>query len=427
MSASANGSLVLPTGFTFYRAGFVDFDKIFKLLDWNPAASSLTIDLSSCESSNYQVLALLILYAWHLTSRGYSVSLKYGISTYGSTKMLTKMGAIQWRDILMNDGMDFGFRPGKQTYALRRRSDVQNTINTARNVINNYVIKFPEYLSYIISELLYNATEHGRSQATIEGCKVIVPSVFQFGYYPQLKRLSFLFADLGMGIRAHLEQAYPPFPSNQDAIIYALRPNVSGTFSSQAEPYTVKNNAGLGLTYSSLMLKRLKGNMYIVSHDGVVHVSPEDFTSRRLQNPWPGTFVLINLDLSAALDISLEQLLSEIQSKAETEVAGASANEDSKRLHVSIYNYFGKYAEDKDAAIKFRDQYIFPAIADGKMIELDFSEVETAPHSFLNALLATPVHQLGIKAYQWLTIKNALGSIHEIVRGVLDSNLPKLS
>jgi len=36
-----------------------------------------------------------------------------------------------------------------------------------------------------------------------------------------------------------------------------------------------------GIEYSSLMLRRLKGDMYLVSHDGLVHVSPEDVTSRK--------------------------------------------------------------------------------------------------------------------------------------------------
>lgn len=86
---------------------------------------------------------------------------------------------------------------------------------------------------------------------------------------------------MGVGVKAHLEQTYDPFPTHQEAIAYALRPNVSGTFRQQSQPYAVQNNAGLGLTYPSQMLKRLKGDMYIVSHDGLVHVSPEDVTTRQ--------------------------------------------------------------------------------------------------------------------------------------------------
>src|SRR5260370_9313768 len=183
--------------------------------------------------------------------------------------------------------------------------------------IRNYSIGFPEYLSYIISELLYNATEHGRRAAVVDNCQVMVPAIFQFGLYPQLNRLSFLFSDLGIGIKNHLEQSYPPFPTHQDPMIYSLRPNVSGTFQQQSQPYSTGNNAGMGLTYSSLMLKRLKGDMYIVSNNGVVHVSPEDVTSHQLKSSWPGTFVLINLNVGSAPGVSLQELMSEIRISAQ--------------------------------------------------------------------------------------------------------------
>ena len=340
--------------------------------------------------------------------------------------MLANMGALDWRQVLVNDGRDFSNSPSRKTYALRRRAEVQNTINNARRAIRNYSIGFPEYLSYIISELLYNATEHGRRMAVVDNCQVLVPAIFQFGLYPQLNRLSFIFSDLGMGIKAHLEQSYPPFPTHQDAITYALRPNVSGMFQQQSQPYAKQNNAGMGLTYSSLMLKRLKGDMFIVSHNAVVHVSPEDVTSHQIRNFWPGTFVLINLDVGGAPSVSLEDLMAEIRMSAQKELEGASQREESDRYVVSIFNYFGKYAEDKDAAIMFRDRRLMPAIEAGKKIDLDFRDVDTAPHSFLNALLATPVRRLGMKAYQQIRIYNAPGTIHEIIDKVMEDNLPRI-
>ena len=231
-----------------------------------------------------------------MTVNGCVVTFRYGAANSGLTSMLATMGALDWRDVLLNDGRDFGNGPGRKTFALRRRSDVQSTINNARQAIKKYSIGFPEYLSYIIAELLYNATEHGRHLAVTDNCHVIVPAIFQFGLYPRLNRLSFFFSDLGVGIKTHLEQSYPPFPTDQEAIIYALRPSVSGTFQQQSQPYGTRDNAGMGLNYSSLMLKRLKGDMYIVSHNGVVHVSPEDTTSHQIRSYWPGTFVLINLN-----------------------------------------------------------------------------------------------------------------------------------
>jgi hypothetical protein len=104
----------------------------------------------------------------------------------------------------------------------------------------------------------------------------------------------------------------------------------------------------------------------------------------------------------------------------------ANDKEDAGKYYVSIFNYFGKWAEDKDQAINFRDKRLMPAIEQGKKIDLDFRDVETAPHSFLNALLAGPVQRLGPKAYQWIRVYNAPGMIHEIVYTVISSNLPEM-
>jgi hypothetical protein len=415
--------LQLPRKFTFHR-GFVDFDYVFEYFDWSLRDVPVLVDLTTCESANYQALALLVQYVWFIALNGCRVTFKYGVPGSGPTLMLTKMGALNWLQVLATDGRDFGNRAG-QMFALRRRSDVQNTINTARRAIQNYKVGFPDYLSYITYELLYNATEHGCKYSEFDGCRVVVPSIFQFGRYPASDRLVFFFSDLGVGIKAHIERAYPPFPSDQDAIIHALRPNVSGTFRQQSSAYAVSNNAGMGLTYSSLMLKRLHGDMYIVSHKGLAHISPEDVTTRSLKHTWPGTFVLIDLNISEAPKVSLEDMLREVRVKAETELSTVEQEEQAERYYVNMQNYFGKWAEDKDAAIRLRDSHIIPAIQEGKKIDLDFRGVETAPHSLLNALLATPVKRLGIKAYQRIRVYNATGSIHEIINAIFESNLPE--
>jgi hypothetical protein len=173
------------------------------------------------------------------------------------------------------------------------------------------------------------------------------------------------------------------------------------------------------------MLKRLRGDMHIVSQDGVVHVSPEDVTSRRLVQRWHGTFVLINLNMKETPDVSLSDLLAEIQRSAQVEESGATSRDREGTFYLSVFNYFGKYAEDKDAAITYRDRHLLAAVSAGKKLELDFRDVETAPHSFLNALLATVVQRLGFKAYQYVRVYNARSSIREIIDGILEANTPR--
>jgi len=419
-------NLKLPIHYSFYKKGIVDFDSVLQHMDFSVERREIIIDLSSCDSSNFQALALLIQYAWYLSTQGCSVSFRYAYAGSGSTKMLRKMNATDWRSVLLTDGMDFGSGPGRQTYALRRRADVQSTINYARRAIQMYEVGFPEYLSYIISELLYNATEHGRRQAEVDSFRVAVPAIFQFGYYPQMKRISFLFSDLGVGIKQHLEQSYPAFATHHEAIIYAMRPNVSGTFKAQSEPYAVSNNAGMGLNYSTLMMKRLRGDMYIASHNGLVHVSPEDVTSRQLSSAWPGTFVLVNLNIADNAGITLESLMAEVEASAKKEVSQFEDGERENIFSVSMELVFGQYAEDKDFAINYRDRYLLPAVLSGKKLDLDFQNVKTAPHSFLNALLATPVKRLGVKAYQRIKIRNATGVTREIIDTILDHNTPQM-
>jgi hypothetical protein len=128
--------VTLPTSFTFSSKGGVDFDKMLRYFDWTFRGCPVTIDLTTCDSANFQAMALLIQYAWWLTMNECAVTFKYGVGARGPTKMLSKMGAFSWREILENDGLDFDAGFGGKTFALRRRSDAKNTINSARDAIN---------------------------------------------------------------------------------------------------------------------------------------------------------------------------------------------------------------------------------------------------------------------------------------------------
>ena len=91
--------------------------------------------------------------------------------------------------------------------------------------------------------------------------------------------------------------------------------------------------------------------MHIVSHSGLAHISPDDVTTRTLKHSWPGTFVLVDLNISEAPSLSLQDLLSDIRGKAEAELTDIERREDEYKYYLNVENYFGKWAEDKDAAI----------------------------------------------------------------------------
>lgn len=55
---------------------------------------------------------------------------------------------------------------------------------------------------------------------------------------------------------------------------------------------------------------------------------------------------------------------------------------------------------DKSSAIAYRNRYLIEAVDKNKTILLDFENVESSTHSFLNALLASPIRRMGMKAYK---------------------------
>ena len=69
------------------------------------------------------------------------------------------------------------------------------------------------------------------------------PSLVQFTWYKNKEEMSFIVADLGMGIKKHLELAYPPFANDIEALKSAIKPAVSGTVEA-SDPYRAKNNEG---------------------------------------------------------------------------------------------------------------------------------------------------------------------------------------
>ena len=91
-------------------------------------------------------------------------------------------------------------------------------------------------------------------------------------------------------------------------------------------------------------------------------------------------------------------------------------------VSIEIRNHFGRYAEDKDRAKKIRDEKILPALAEDKSLIIDFEDIVSAPHSLLNAMLATPIERLGLAAYKKIKIINAAPEIRETLDFIFDDN-----
>lgn len=414
-------TLALPTVFAFRDHGIYDFEKSLSFFDWSIKNRPVKIDLTQCKSANYQTLSLLVLYAWTLVENGCSVSFIENDNETGASSMWRRMGARGFMNVLLQDGVNFNGAPSKPLLKVRDSIDFKRATETAESYTEGFNVEFGKTLHYVLSELLYNTLEHGKNVKNVKGRQTRIPSIAQFTWYQTHNEIHFIIADCGVGIKKHIEQTYPGQESHEEAIRLAIKPQVSGTFALN-DPYTQKNNAGIGLFISTNIIRRLNAEMHILSGDGLLHISPRDITAKSLEYSWPGTMVLVTIRLDRTSSPNLLQMMQEFRESAFKEQKNADNSEEKSTYYISINNYFGKYAEDKEAAIKFRDKRISPALEENKRILLDFAEVISSPHSFLSALLASPIKRIGMGAYKVIKITNATADIRETIDFILDEN-----
>lgn len=413
-------TIKLPSRFSFKDHNVAEFETALSIFRWDLQDIPVIIDMRSCSSPNYQTLSLLVVYGWHLKSRGCKV-------TYlddhpdGASELWRKMGARGTFPVLFSENQQFVGNSMKPLLAVRNTRDFKNVIETAESYTDGFAVEYASTLRYVLSELLYNALEHGSTYGIGKGSNIKVPAITQFTWYAKSNEIHFIIADCGMGIKKHIEQAYPGQESDIDAIKLSLKSQRSGTFGLH-NPYTDKNNAGMGLYISSNIIRRLNADMYIISGNGVVHISPRDVTGKFLPNKWQGTFVLVTIRLEKFSAFNLHKTMQEFREAAEQEQLKARHIEASEKYYININNIFGRFAEEKESAIKQRDKKIFPELNSGKNIVLDFDDVASCPHSFLSALLASPIKTLGMSAYKRIKIVNASSEIRETIDFIFDDN-----
>lgn len=413
----------LPKRFAFRHHDIHDFDKVLNIFDWEIYDSPVKIDIRDCSNANYQAISLLVLYAWHLKSNGCTVEILIDHEAEnGASVMWKKLGALGTFPILFEPNQQFKGDPLKPLFAVRNgnnQQDFKDVISGIEKYTECFNINYTKTLRFIISELLYNTLEHGRKYS--EKLEIPIPSIVQMCWYREKDEIHFIIADLGIGIKAHLEQTYPGLGSHEEAIKLAIQPEKSGTFA-YSNPYNEKNNAGMGLYLSSNIIKQLRGDMYLLSGNGMLHISPRDVTSTELKYPWPGTIALLIIRLEGDDGNDFDSILQRLRAEAESERRKNQDLEEQGEFVVHVSAYFGDYAEIKSEAINYRNKYLIPKLEEGRKIILDFKNVKSAPHSFLNALLASPIKRLGMEAYKKIKIVNADSNIRETIDFILDDN-----
>ncbi|MBL8236052.1 MAG: DUF4325 domain-containing protein [Bryobacterales bacterium] len=420
-------SVELPERFSFINQQLVTFDDVLCWFDWNfEPDDPMVVDISKCSQSNYQALALLVLYIWKVKATGATVDLhKEGSGQQSAWTMFKTMGAVGWSQVLFSERKNFEGGKYKPLIALRNSTDFNRVKEALDQFSEDFHLEYSKILHYVTAEILYNTLEHGQSWVKDrKGKDFRIPSLVQLSWYETRNEISVIIADLGIGIRKHLSRAYPSIESDVDALLLAIRPNISGTFG-QTNPYTQQNNAGVGLFFSSQIMQKLRGDMYVVSGNGLLHISPKDITTRTLECSWPGTIVYLKIDLQKSDSaFKLDAMLAETRKAAAEELRNRESAAKEESFYLSIYNYFGRYAENKMEAISYKDKHLVPAAEAGKTLVLDFVDVEMSTHSFLSALLKGPIGAYvaaGLNPYKKIKLRNPTNDIRETVEYILES------
>lgn len=418
-------TITIPKRFGFRNNDVMDFDSVLELFDWNIKNSQVNIDFRKCKSADYQAISLIVIYSWYLKSNGCNVEhIIHHNSSMHASAMWKKLGALGTFNVLNENKSQFIYKKynHKPLFALRsngNNEDFKKILHETVEYTNDFDISYIKTLRYILSELMYNTLEHGSVYS--EKLKKHIPSLVQTNWYQRKEVMNFIIVDLGVGIKTHLEQAYSAIGSDEEAIKLAIQPEKSGTFNS-SNAYSAKNNAGMGLFLSSNIIQKLQGDFYIISGNGQVHISPKDTTSKTLENSWKGTIAFLSIKIGKNTKADLDSMLQELRGEAETE-RNIRDNKDKEQVfELNMSDYFGDYAEIKSEAISFRDKYLLPNIAEGKKIIINCKNIKSAPHSFLNALLATPIKTLGLDAYKKIRVINATSNIRETIDFIFDDN-----
>lgn len=92
---------------------------------------------------------------------------------------------------------------------------------------------------------------------------------------------------------------------------------------------------------------------------------------------------------------------------------------------ISLSEFVGSFAEDKDMAARLRKEEILPALSAGEEIELDFDGITLATQSFIHALISEAIRIHGEEALALMAFKNCgvapKGIIQTVVQYVLET------
>ena len=271
-------------------------------------------------------------------------------------------------------------------------------------------------VKYSLIELLRNVVQHSGSSAG---------GIAMAQYYPNTGLVNLCVADMGVGIKTTLNEAYPELDTNLQALKLATLPHVSRTFGPST--YTaMRDNAGLGLFFIKQIASLSGGSFFLGSKDALIDLwGDQEGKQKKLyrlarQGGWPGTFAYLQLrrDSIAEFDTILTvcRNMAAESRKYPAELA-LDFIEDVPDVSGLVVVKVSEFEEDVEAASRCRDSVVLPSINCGKMVVLDFANVRFATQSFVHALMYKVIRD-GQHIGSTLSIANCTNSTREAVMAV---------
>jgi uncharacterized Zn finger protein len=89
-------------------------------------------------------------------------------------------------------------------------------------------------------------------------------------------------------------------------------------------------------------------------------------------------------------------------------------------ITVKIFDYAGKFAENKDKAQIIREEIVRPELEKGNSVVYDYSGVDSTTQSFTHALISDHIRNLGKDVMDRLYFKNCNDTVKRIIELVTE-------
>ncbi|WP_218511729.1 STAS-like domain-containing protein [Variovorax sp. dw_308] len=274
-------------------------------------------------------------------------------------------------------------------------------------------------VKYSLIELLRNVVQHS---ASVGG------GVAMAQYFPRTGLVEVCVADMGLGIKSTINEAYPEIDTHLRALKLVTLPHVSRTF--KPGGYTsMSDNAGLGLFFIKQIASLSGGSFFLGSKDAIVDIwGDKEGQQKKLYwnakaGGWPGTFAYLQLrkDKIGEFDSLLSvcrRLAAEAQKyPAELSLDFVEGIPELGGLDEQVIVSVKLFEEDVEQAAKIRDEDLLPSMREGTMVVLDFDGVKFATQSFVHALMYKVIRD-GQNIGSTLSIANCSRSTREAVMAV---------